>query len=468
MRFSINEFRSDMDNVLYLLVFIMFVGCGCSDKFEEHPPPVFKSSIPENGAIDVIVETVIEVVFDEVVNLSSPHNITINGRAADVSASFTKLIFNEILEEKTIYNVVVPKEAVLNTFGIALEKEVRFSFTTESNEVIIAENLVVPNSSPQATNVYNFLKNNYGKNIVSASVANSAWNLNEAEWVKYHTGKYPAMACMDYIFLAWSPANWIDYNKIDFIKDWWENNGLVAASWHWNVPHNPEETDVSKFTYKNETSFKPSNVPIEGTWENQVAKADFDKLIAYIKLLQDENIPLIWRPLHEAAGNIYVYNNGKAWFWWGSDGGDAYVELWRFMFNYFKEKGVNNLIWVWTTQTNDDDFYPGDEYVDMIGRDIYNNSDSDDIVFQFKAIQKKYPNKMVSLSECGSVSEIPEQWSKGAKWSFFMPWTDHDRTGNIGDNNFKEQDHKYANISWWNKALEQNYVITRDELPSLK
>ncbi|MFR5757995.1 MAG: glycosyl hydrolase [Bacteroides cellulosilyticus] len=59
-------------------------------------------------------------------------------------------------------------------------------------------------------------------------------------------------------------------------------------------------------------------------------------------------------------------------FWWGSDGADTYKKLWRYMFNFFKEKGINNLIWVWTTQTKDVDFYPGDEYVDIIGRDIYN------------------------------------------------------------------------------------------------
>ena len=38
------------------------------------------------------------------------------------------------------------------------------------------------------------------------------------------------------------------------------------------------------------------------------------------------------------------------------------------MFETFKSKGINNLIWVWTTETNDDTWYPGDEYVDIIGQ----------------------------------------------------------------------------------------------------
>jgi len=61
-------------------------------------------------------------------------------------------------------------------------------------------------------------------------------NTNEAEWVKQHTGEYPAMTTVDYIFVNYSPANWIDYNNIDFIEDWWNNNGLFSTSWHWNVP----------------------------------------------------------------------------------------------------------------------------------------------------------------------------------------------------------------------------------------
>ncbi len=45
-----------------------------------------------------------------------------------------------------------------------------------------------------------------------------------------------------------------------------------------------------------------------------------------------------------------------------------------------RTKGIHNLIWAWTTQNyngdantynNDADWYPGDEYVDIIGRDLY-------------------------------------------------------------------------------------------------
>lgn len=107
------------------------------------------------------------------------------------------------------------------------------------------------------------------------------------------------------------------------------------------------------------TVFSAANATKEGTWENEVVKADLKKLAGYLKLLRDKRIPVIWRPLHEAAGNIYNYKNGKAWFWWGNDGAEAYKKLWIYIFNYFKKEGINNLIWVWTTQTKDSEFYPG-------------------------------------------------------------------------------------------------------------
>ena len=50
------------------------------------------------------------------------------------------------------------------------------------------------------------------------------------------------------------------------------------------------------------------------------------------------------------------------------------------MYDRFKEKGVNNVLWVWTAEGidpnnpeagDDSDWYPGDEYVDIIGTDCY-------------------------------------------------------------------------------------------------
>ncbi len=460
---------------LFILIFSLIFVIGCSKSSGEiKMPPLFKSSQPEENAEGISITTSIEITFDEVVTLAENHGIKVNDESVNASAQFTRITLDVDLEKSKDYHVYIPAGAVINTYGVDLEQPIQFSFSTENEMIIeISENLVSANATPEAVNVYNFLKENYGVKCISAEQSNVAWNINEAEWVRQHTGKYPAIATIDYIHLPFSPANWIDYSQTGFIEDWWSNNGLISASWHWLVPKfNGGEGYVygtEDYTYKpGETTFKASNVTIEGTWENTLAKADLEKIAGYLKLLQARNIPVIWRPLHEAAGNIYEYPNGTAWFWWGAGGAEVYKDIWIFMFDYFESQGLDNLIWVWNTQTKDDPFYPGDEYVDIVGRDIYSNDDALDIASQFNSIQERFPNKIVTLSELGSVAKMSEQWSAGAKWSYFMSWYDYERTNTINNTSFTSTDHMHANAAWWIDAFSIDYVVTRDQMPDLK
>jgi mannan endo-1,4-beta-mannosidase len=331
----------------------------------------------------------------------------------------------------------------------------------------ISASPVVADASPETVKVYDFLKEIYGSKCLSGAMANVSWNTNEADWVYKHTGKYPVMNTFDYIHLHWAPDVWIDYTDTKAIEDWWAKNGIVSAMWHWNVPMYEGATDKNKFTFRPwETSFKVANATVEGTWENKIVTADLKEIAGYLKLLQLKNIPVVWRPLHEGAGN--TYKNGGAWFWWGADGAEAYKKLWIFMFKYFEQQGLNNIIWVWTTELNDKQFYPGDEYVDIVGRDIYGNGNASDVASQFKAIQATYPNKMVALSEMGGLPTISNQWKNDAKWSFFMPWYDYDRTVNPSSSAYENTSHGNADIAWWKDAFANEAVISRDKMPNLK
>jgi len=201
--------------------------------------------------------------------------------------------------------------------------------------------------------------------------------------------------------------------------------------------------------YKADTEFDAANATVEGTWENKVFTEDLKNTAAYLKLLRDADIPILWRPFHEAAGG---------WFWWGKDA-VSFKSLWIAMFNYFKAEGLDNLIWVWTTEGNDADWYPGDQYVDIVGRDIY-NKETADCVSEYTSIAGNYGNKIVSLSECGTVGLISEQWASGARWSWFMPW--YDGTNEDGSPVV------HADEAWWKDAMNQEFVVSRDELPSME
>lgn len=201
--------------------------------------------------------------------------------------------------------------------------------------------------------------------------------------------------------------------------------------------------------YKADTEFDATNATVEGTWENKVFTEDLKNAAAYLKLLRDADIPVLWRPFHEAAGG---------WFWWGKDAA-SFKSLWIAMFNYFKTEGLDNLIWVWTTEGNDADWYPGDQYVDIVGRDVY-NKETADCVSEYTSIAENYGNKIVSQSECGTVGLISEQWASGARWSWFMPW--YDGTNEDGSPVV------HADEAWWKDAMSQEFVVSREDLPSME
>lgn len=43
--------------------------------------------------------------------------------------------------------------------------------------------------------------------------------------------------------------------------------------------------------------------------------SDVDEIAKQLKRLSDADVPVLFRPLHEASGG---------WFWWGADGSEAY------------------------------------------------------------------------------------------------------------------------------------------------
>ena len=99
---------------------------------------------------------------------------------------------------------------------------------------------------------------------------------------------------------------------------------------------------------------------------------------AYLDILADYanglgDIPVLFRPFHENTGG---------WFWWGSATTDieTYNALFRYAHDYLtEEKGVHNFIYVYSpggpieTESAYEKRYPGDEYVDIVAFDYYDD-----------------------------------------------------------------------------------------------
>jgi len=319
----------------------------------------------------------------------------------------------------------------------------------------IASNLVTPNPSLQVVHLYNFLKENFGIKVLSGTAAAHSTNINEAIWVHDQTGKWPAITCFDFIDHTWKDQNWVNYSApFTLGQDWWNNNGIVSLMWHWR---DPLTKSGSMYTYSSSntsgTTFDLSKIADTTSNEYKAMIVDLDVIAGYLKEFKNANIPVLWRPLHEASGT---------WFWWGAKGPEPCKTLWKLMYNRFvKVHGLNNLIWVWTSDVAEDatTWYPGDDYVDIIGMDIYpGENQHQSQYFSFNKIREMFGGrKLITLSECGSIPDPNLMKLNGDMWSYFMPWN--------GDYT-RSDAHNGAN--WWKAFFANDLVVTRDEMPNLK
>jgi len=319
----------------------------------------------------------------------------------------------------------------------------------------VASAPVSANASIQAINLYNYLKTNFGSKIISGTMANYSTNITEATWVHTNTGKWPALTCFDFINHTWANQNWVEYTApFTLGQDWWNNNGIVALMWHWRDPLTKSGSfNTYSTSYPDGTTFDVTKVTDTSSAEYKAMIADIDLIAGYLQQFKDANIPVLWRPLHEAEGG---------WFWWGAKGAEPFKALWKLMFDRLVNyHGLNNLIWVYTTSasTNAATWYPGNDYVDILGMDIYpgaNQHGSQYISFN-KVREFTSGKKIITLSECGSAPDPALMLEYGDTWSWFMPWNG-DYTESASHNG----------ATWWAKFFNYDYVITRDKMPSLK
>ena len=121
---------------------------------------------------------------------------------------------------------------------------------------------------------------------------------------------------------------------------------------------------------------------------------------------------------------------------------------------YTNHWGLNNLIWVLGYSHNGrnyEEWYPGDEYVDIIGADSYDGGAQEKLYHMSNAVTSA--KKPMSFHECGTNPTVEEL--QAVPWNYFMTW----HTDFVTEKNTKEALHTLYN---------SDYVITKDELPAWK
>lgn len=311
-----------------------------------------------------------------------------------------------------------------------VDMEVALSYETDVDALVakLEEKTVDPskpvseNSSKKTIEVFNYLRENYGTNTITAQ---QMFNTKQYEDVVYYkcSNDLPAIKGFDLIFVTSSG----DVTQIDDAIEWHtKSSGLITLTWHWNVPKDIDKPAMGKAFYSDEiTNFSLENAVTPGTKEYEQIINDIDLITIQLQRLEAAGVPVIWRPLHEASG---------AWFWWGgvSTSGnredtyakeEAYKKLWYIIYdrleNYHK---LTNLIWVWNGQSSRLTVNPNT--YDITGTDVYPNTltHAAQVAKYNELVNMTYEGKMVAMTECGYIPDIKDMQENNAIWLYSMPW----------------------------------------------
>lgn len=334
------------------------------------------------------------------------------------------------------------------------------SVITDKTYNITAE-LSNKNADEHTKSLYKFLCDIYGKYSLTGQFADQGRLSTELKQINKATGKDFAVLGLDMMdYSSQNQAYGAKGQTIEFAYDWYVNaGGIVQMCWHWNSPEDYAINDEGHPWYGSFYA-DSSNIDLDKIMNGedergyQLLMADIDIIADQLERLRDEGVPVIWRPLHEASGG---------WFWWGDCEPESYKKLWTTMYDKMtNEHDLTNLIWMWNGQK--EDWYPGDEYVDIISWDIYQGNH---VYTSFggtfaRAVQCSDQGKLVALSENGCVMDPDNVMHDNARWLFWGTWADPFTLSQ------KMLNEEYTEKEMLNKAYNHDRTLTLDELPDLK
>jgi len=286
-------------------------------------------------------------------------------------------------------------------------------------------------------------------------------------------------------FIYWSQAFSYNYVLYPFPIKAYDtasaNGSVLLLTWE------PRDWDT-----KNPFYFNKSILP-------EIISGNFDKYIdswaGEIKKL-DGQILLRFAP-EMNTGNFSwsgAKNGGE------QEGPKTYIAAYKHIHDRFSKAGVNNVLWVWTPinwgvpfepWNHYSNYYPGNEYVDIIAMDEYNWGTSqpwskwdsfNDIYWQFYSqIAKLYPDKVLmtgefSCSDKGgdkakwikdTFKDIKEKYSKIKAFVWFHINNSNETVNNLMENSDWRIDSSPGSANAAKEALSSPYFIERVKFKDL-
>lgn len=279
-----------------------------------------------------------------------------------------------------------------------------------------------PRATEGARKLLGFLHRVAGKRIITGQHTQTR-SMEEISYLRKLTGREPLLRGFE--LLAYSPnicyedaseacldEVYANRGTLETALQWGrEKRGIVELTFHWFSPLGGRD----KSFYAENTDFDAERILREDTSERAAFHRDLEVVAKLLKRFQEEGIPVLWRPFHEADGT---------WFWWGAKGPAVARQLYRMMFDYFTvECGLDNLIWVWSCSAREG--YPGDARVDVVSADIYlQEYAATDYGEEYQRLVAATSRKKVAaLAEVGYLPDVAKLKASRVPWAYYMTWS---------------------------------------------
>ncbi len=256
-------------------------------------------------------------------------------------------------------------------------------------------------ATKETVNLYKNLKKLLKKGVMFGHQDDPAygvgWKYEEGRSdIKDVTGDYPAVYGFELGHLEMDSQINLDsvpFNKMkEYIRSAYERGGVITLSWHLNNPLTGKSAwDPAAGTVKSILPGGDKNDKYQ-VWLTSVAEFVLD-----LKGSRGEYIPIIFRPFHELNGS---------WFWWGKNHctPEELNQLWKFTVSYLRDtKHVHSLLYAFNTDrfaTKEEylERYPGNEWVDVMGFDIYQRGTGEQANTQFVSDINRMLSDLVSMA----------------------------------------------------------------------
>ena len=314
---------------------------------------------------------------------------------------------------------------ILSTLGLVMSLQFGCELPKDPNSETVAQNSAL-NSKADLLNLLNQMSGNQILSGQESTYWDQSGNLfptTRDTTVRNRGGDYPALFSTDFgDFHNQNGRNDAPRRSeiLDMIKAYHDQGSIIMLNYHLCPPDLPDGcgfNGVARPRGYNYPSYKIDQILEDGTSLNREHMRRLDEIADYLLILQQDNIPVMWRPFHEMNG---------AWFWWGES--DRYIELYRQMYRHFESRGVRNALWVWSpnywspNEESPRKYYPGDAYVDVLAPDIYVDRGHEYDKRIYDEMLSLGNGKPIGIGENATMPDWPTLSAEQPRWAFFCTW----------------------------------------------